>query len=165
MLDDAQLVNSLEQHVSEGSTPPHGLHEEGSAALEPSRRCDALLDPIGAISGHRGPLVHSHAGACGGSYRAALVRARCCGAIGDDVEPWRAAAAVHPDTLWRSSEPTALVVFVALSSISRAMGPTTFLPARTLRAPRGLPPPGAAAAARLVRTEAEAPLPEWGDAS
>ena len=73
---------------------------------------------------------------------------------------------VHPDTLWRSSEPTALVVFVALSSISRAMGPTTFLPGtHTADAHEVFHRQGAAAAARLVgRTEAEAPLLEWGDA-
>ena len=186
VIDDEVLISALEQHVSDVEQmacahDAHGRvtaeHASGSLlppTLEPNHRSDVLLnfDPpvVAALSA---ALIRS---------RLAFLLAAC---LGPDAILWELSALrsrpgaqaqpLHPDVVWRTAEPSAIVVWIALCDVTRDMGPTLFLPgthtqqahAAFQAAEDAGAPPGVAAsvAAGAVGCEAgTAPLLRRGDA-
>jgi hypothetical protein len=142
VLNDEVLLHALDEHITATEVASRSVatttqHPSGSLlppALEPQGRSDVLLDlwdTNDEASVVAYALVDVLTGPCG-------VRALLESCLGHDAVLWELSAMrsrpgaksqpFHPDTAWQRPEPSAFVVWCALSDVTLSMGPTLLLP-------------------------------------
>ena len=139
VLNDHSLLQALDAHISAmeishrqcASSDQHPSGLLLPPALEPEQRSDVLLD----LWDENGVVATALLDALTGSRGIRALLERC---VGSDAVLWELSAMrsrpgaksqpFHPDTAWHRPEPSALVVWCALSDVTLEMGPTLLLP-------------------------------------